>query len=201
MNAESYWDLIFADVERYVEYGGFPHFRHNFSGKIRILLSALLANNQCIAFTVWLRILQSAFYPPPLLFGLTSDNYKTKSASKPLRILAYFMHRKLRRKFGLEISPHTQIGPGLYLGHGIGLIINCTAKIGSRCSFSQFTTIGSVRRKAAEIGNDVYIGPNVCIVENVKIGNHVKIGAGTVVINDIPDNSTSVGNPNRIIQR
>lgn len=93
----------------------------------------------------------------------------------------------------------TKIGEGLYIGHGIGIIINGKTNIGHHCNISQFLTIGSNKGTPAVIGDNVYIGPSVCIVEDVKIGNNVKIGAGTVVVKDIPDNCTSVGNPNRII--
>lgn len=72
-------------------------------------------------------------------------------------------------------------------------------KIGKNCNISQFLTIGSNKGTPATIGDNVYIGPGVCIVEDVKIGNNVKIGAGTVVVHDVPDNATTVGNPNRII--
>lgn len=109
------------------------------------------------------------------------------------------MFRRISNKFGLQIPPSTQIGPGLYIGHGIGIIINGKTTIGKNCNISQFLTIGSNKGTPATIGDNVYIGPHVCIVEDVKIGNNVKIGAGTVVINDVPDGATTVGNPNRII--
>lgn len=85
--------------------------------------------------------------------------------------------------------------------HLQGIVVNPTAIIGDNCTLHQCTTIGASKGKAASIGNNVWIGPNVCIVEDVKIGDNVTVGAGTVVINDIPNNSTSVGNPNRIIER
>ena len=66
-------------------------------------------------------------------------------------------------------------------------------------NLSQFTTIGSNEGKAAHIGNNVYIGPSVCIVENVKIGNNTTIGAGSVVTKDIPNNATAVGNYAKVI--
>lgn len=69
------------------------------------------------------------------------------------------------------------------------------------CNLSHFITIGSNKGTPANIGDNVFIWPWVSIVEDVTVENNVKIGPGTVVINDIPDNSTSVGNTNRIISK
>ena len=67
-------------------------------------------------------------------------------------------------------------------------------------NLSQFTTIGANKgREAAEIGDNVYIGPNVCIIENVKIGDNVTIGAGSVVTKDIPENATAAGNYAKVL--
>ncbi len=72
--------------------------------------------------------------------------------------------------------------------------------IGNNVNLSQFTTIGANGgRQAAEIGDNVYIGPNVCIIEHVKIGNNATIGAGSVVTKDIPENATAVGNYAKVI--
>lgn len=149
-------------------------------GDILLFIKALTARNHILSWLYWFRYLQ---------FGTNAL----------FRLLAKFMFSKLTRKYGIQIPPETNIGPGFYIGHGIGIVINPTAKIGKNCNISQFTTIGSNKWKAATIGDNVYIGPGVCIVEDVKIGNNVKIGAGTIVVHDVPDNATTVGNPNRII--
>ena len=103
------------------------------------------------------------------------------------------------KKYGLQISPNTRIGYGLYIGHGFGTIVNPTAVIGNNVNLSQFSTIGSNKNKAAVIGNNVYIGPSVCIVENVSIGSNASIGAGSVVVKDVPKNSTVAGVPAKVI--
>ena len=91
------------------------------------------------------------------------------------------------------------VGYGLYIGHNGPVVVNPTAVIGNNVNLSQFVTIGSNEEHAAIIGDNTYIGPNVCIVEDVKIGNNVTIGAGSVVTKDIPDNATAVGNYAKVI--
>src|SRR5690606_5717855 len=123
----------------------------------------------------------------------------SKSSNRFVRAFAELMHFRLSRKYGIQIPINTDIGYGLYIGHGMALVLNPTAKIGNNCNMGQFTTIGSNHGQAATIGDNVYIGPGVCIVEDVKIGNNVTIGAGAVVIKDIPDNCTVAGVPAKII--
>lgn len=145
-----------------------------------VIFEIITAHNFRFAFTFWLRIASC-------------------SKNRIIRLVAKIKYRRFSRKYGLQIPVGTKIGKGLYIGHGIGIIINGKTKIGKNCNISQFLTIGSNKGTPATIGDNVYIGPNVCIVEDVKIGNNVKIGAGSVVINDVPDNATTVGNPNRIV--
>lgn len=174
------WDLILSDAKRWKEknecmkiVGG---------GRIRLIINALFVINQSLAYLFWFRVLSSK----PNFF---------------LYCIAKYKYRSISKHYGLQISPQTKIGRGLYIFHGIGIIINRNAVIGENCSISQFTTIGGWNGKAATIGNNVYIGPGVSTVGGVKIGNDVKIGAGTIVVNDVPDGATTVGNPNRIISK
>ena len=81
----------------------------------------------------------------------------------------------------------------------VEISISPTAKIGNNVNLSQFTTIGSNHNKAATIGDNTYIGPNACIIEDVTIGSNVTIGAGSVVTKDIPDNATACGNYAKVI--
>lgn len=100
----------------------------------------------------------------------------------------------------LDIPTSTQIGYGLYIGHGQSIVINKSARIGNNVNLSQFTTIGSNHEKAAFIADNVYIGPNVCIVEDAKINENTIIGAGSVVIKDIPSNTIAAGVPAKTIK-
>ena len=87
------------------------------------------------------------------------------------------------------------IGYGLYIGHGVGIVINSGTKIGNNVNISQFLSIGTNHDTPAVIGDNVYIGPNVSIVEDVIIGNNSIVGAGSVVVHDVQENSTVVGCP------
>lgn len=105
----------------------------------------------------------------------------------------------IRNKQLIQISRHTKIGYGLYISHGGPVVVNPTTIIGNNCNLSQFVTIGSNEAKAAVIGDNVYIGPNCCIVEDVEIENNVTIGAGSVVTKNLPENSTCAGNYAKVL--
>lgn len=80
-------------------------------------------------------------------------------------------------------------------------MINPKAKIGNNVSISQFTSIGTSKGNAATIGDCTYIGPNVSVVGDVVIGRCSTIGAGSVVVKNIPDSSTAVGNPAKVVNQ
>ena len=105
----------------------------------------------------------------------------------------------IRNKQLIQISRHTKIGYGLYISHGGPVVVNPTTIIGNNCNLSKFVTVGSNEAKAAVIGDNVYIGPNCCIVEDVEIGNNVTIGAGSVVTKNLPENSTCAGNYAKVL--
>ncbi len=112
-----------------------------------------------------------------------------------LWLYAKWRHRRLMFKYGLMIASSTKIGYGFFIGHPQGVIINHTAVIGNNVNISQFLTIGANEVRAAVIGDNVYIGPQVCLVENVHIGSNATIGAGAVVTKDVKENAVVAGNP------
>lgn len=122
-----------------------------------------------------------------------------RSQNVLIRAMARLMHRMLSVRYQIQLPKETQVGPGLYLGHATGVIVNSTATIGANCNLSPFTVIGSNQGQAATIGDCVYIGPHVSIVEDITIGDGSIIGAGSVVIRDVPRNSVVVGNPGRVL--
>ena len=116
-----------------------------------------------------------------------------------------FYHLMVEWFLGIELPRKTKAGKGLIIYHGQALVINQGVHLGDYCILRNSTTIGHKLLKdgtlsgCPKIGNYVDIGANVCIIGEITIGNNVKIGAGTVVIKNVPDNCTVVGNPARII--
>lgn len=107
--------------------------------------------------------------------------------------ISWMLHKNL------QISYKSKIGYGLYIGHHGPVVVSPWTTIGDNCNLSQFVSIGTNRNKGAVIGDNVYIGPNVCVVEDVKIGDNATIGAGSVVTKDIPENATAAGNYAKVI--
>lgn len=112
--------------------------------------------------------------------------------------------RHYQIKYGFQIYPETEIGPGFYLGHWGSLVINPKVKIGKNCNIAQGVTIAQANRGknegVPEIGNEVWIGPNAVLVGNIKIGNNVLIAPNSYVNFDVPENSVVFGNPGTITQ-
>lgn len=106
-------------------------------------------------------------------------------------------------KFGISISYRTQIGPGLYIGHFGGIVINQKTIIGQNCNISHQVTVGVANRGPHKgvptFGDNIYIGPGAKVFGDIKIGNNVAIGANCVVTKDVPDYSVVVGVPGKVI--
>ena len=92
-----------------------------------------------------------------------------------------------------------RIGYGFYIGHSTSMVINADTIIGNNVNLSPFLSIGSNHKSPAVIGDNVYVGPHVCLVEHVRIGNNATIGAGAVVTKDVPENATVAGVPAKVL--
>ena len=115
-------------------------------------------------------------------------------------LFPYFRWRlgMLGKQLGISFSRNVKLGHSFKIVHAIGIVVNATTVIGNNSTIHQFTTIGSDKVNAAVIGDNVYLGPNVCLVEHVHIGSNAKIGAGAVVVNNIPVGVTAVGVPAKV---
>src|SRR6185437_14926253 len=105
---------------------------------------------------------------------------------------------------GIEIHPGATIGRRFFIDHGMGVVIGETAEIGDDVLLYQGVTLGGTGNEQGKrhptIGDNVVIGTGAKVLGSIRIGNHVKIGAGSVVVHPVPDYSTVVGIPGRIVR-
>lgn len=106
-------------------------------------------------------------------------------------------------RFGISLPDETDIGPGFYIGHWGGIVINARAIIGKNFNLSQGVTIGQTNRGQRKgtpvIGDNVYVGPGAKIIGRISIGNDAAIGANAVVTKDVPPRGVAVGIPAQVI--
>jgi serine O-acetyltransferase len=100
---------------------------------------------------------------------------------------------------GVEIHPAARVGRGLFIDHGAGVVIGETAEVGDDVTIYQGVTLGGTGfargKRHPTVGNEVMIGAGSALLGPIEIGDRCKIGANSVVIHDVPPNSTVVGNP------
>lgn len=105
---------------------------------------------------------------------------------------------------GIEIHPGAQIGKGLFIDHGCAVVIGETTIIGDNCTIYQGATLGGtgkdVGKRHPTLGNNVMIGAGAKVLGPITIGDNSKVAAGAVVLKDIPENSTAVGVPARVVR-
>ncbi len=107
---------------------------------------------------------------------------------------------------GIEIHPGADIGSGLFIDHGAGVVIGETAQIGDNCVLFHNVTLGGTGKHTGKrhptLGNNVFVGTGATILGPVIIGSNVRIGANTFIyMVDVPDNCTVVGTPAVIVRR
>lgn len=106
---------------------------------------------------------------------------------------------------GIEIHPAAQIGPGLFIDHGMGVVIGETAQVGRGCTIYQGVTLGGTSlshgKRHPTLGDNVTVGVNAAVLGAITVGNNAKVGGGSVVVKDVPPNSTVVGVPARVVMQ
>lgn len=118
--------------------------------------------------------------------------------------LARLLSQRAARKTGIEIHPGAQIGKGLFIDHGCGVVIGETTVIGDNCTLYQGVTLGGTGKEQGKrhptLGNNVMVSAGAKVIGSFKIGDNCKIGAGSVVLREVPQGSTVVGVPGRVVR-
>ena len=122
---------------------------------------------------------------------------------KDLRLLARLLSQITRFWTGVEIHPGARLGRRVFIDHGLGVVIGETASVGNDVTLYQGVTLGGtgkdVGKRHPTLLNGVFVGNNANILGNITIGENSRVGAGSVVVRDVPPDSTVVGVPAHIV--
>jgi len=129
--------------------------------------------------------------------------HRLYNAGVPL--LPRFISQVSRFLTGIEIHPGAVIGRRFFIDHGMGVVIGETAEIGDDVLLYQGVTLGGTGNEQGKrhptLGDHVVVGTGAKVLGSIRIGNYVKIGAGSVVVRSVPDHSTVVGIPGRVVRQ
>ncbi len=113
--------------------------------------------------------------------------------------------QRIANKTGIEIHPGAVIGKRLFIDHGHGVVIGETSEIGDDVTIYQGVTLGGTGKERGKrhptIGNNVMIGAGAKLLGSFKVGDNSRIAAGSVVLSEVPENSTAIGSPARVVKQ
>lgn len=140
----------------------------------------------------------------PGLHAIVAHRYAHFFYKHHLYLIARIISQFSRFFTGIEIHPGAKIGKGLFIDHGMGIVIGETAEIGDNCTIYQNVTLGGTGKDKGKrhptIGNNVLIGCGAKVLGPFKVGDNAKIAANAVVLYEVPENSTAVGVPARVVR-
>jgi serine O-acetyltransferase len=118
--------------------------------------------------------------------------------------IALLWHRRLQVRHGCYLDFSTKVGPGLYLGHLLCIVVNSRSVIGKNCTLSHGVTLGQTNARSKQpgcpvIGDSVYLGCGSAIIGGITIGDHAAVGPNSVVVSDLPAMAVASGIPAQII--
>jgi serine O-acetyltransferase len=139
----------------------------------------------------------------PGLHALWAHRIQHRLWCRNLKLPARILSQITRFWTGIEIHPAAQIGRRLFIDHGIGVVIGETAIVGDDVTLYQSVTLGGTGKSGGKrhptLRNGVFVGNNANILGNIIIGERARVGAGSVVLRDVPPDSTVVGVPAHIV--
>jgi serine O-acetyltransferase len=147
-------------------------------------------------------------YIEPLLYfkgfhALVTYRFAHELLKQGRRDFALYLQSQSSRIFAVDINPAARIGIGIMLDHGTGIVIGETATVGDNCSLLQGVTLGGTGKETGDrhpkIGHSVLIGAGAKVLGNIRVGHCSKVAAGSVVLKEVPPQTTVAGVPARVI--
>ena len=144
-------------------------------------------------------------YPGFQALSLHRLSHRLWCSRLPLRLVARVLSQLGRNLTGVEIHPGARIGHGVFIDHGMGVVIGETAEVGDRCLLYQGVTLGGTGKDHGKrhptLANNVVIGAGAKVLGAIEVGANTRIGAGSVVVRDVEADCTVVGIPGRVIHQ
>lgn len=118
-------------------------------------------------------------------------------------LLPRFLAHLVRFVTGIEIHPGATLGAGLFIDHGMGVVVGETAEVGENCTIYHGVTLGGTSlqrtKRHPTLGNEVVVGSGAAVLGAISVGDGARIGANSVVVKDVPAHATVVGIPGRVV--
>ncbi|MBQ2665446.1 serine O-acetyltransferase [Methanobrevibacter sp.] len=151
-----------------------------------------------------LRSTVEVFFCYPGFYAILFHRFNHYCWTHSLKFIARFTSTISRFLTGIEIHPGAQLGQGVFIDHGMGIVIGETTIVGDDVLIYQGVILGGTTtnkgKRHPTIGKGVIIGAGAKVMGNITIGDYAKIGTGAVVLKDVPSESTCVGVPGRIVK-
>jgi serine O-acetyltransferase len=168
-------------------------------GKMREDINAVLRDDPAAKNGLQVALLYSG------LHAIWAYRLSHKLHGLGLTFLARALSQTARWTTGVEIHPAAQIGRRFFIDHGMGVIIGETAIIGDDVLLYQGVTLGGTGNESGKrhptLGDKVVVGAGAKVLGNINIGSHTRIGANSVVLHSVPEHSTVVGIPGKVVRR
>lgn len=149
------------------------------------------------------RNLPEALFCYPGLHALIMHRLAHALWKKGLVFIPRLISQVSRFFTGIEIHPGAKIGEGVFIDHGMGVVIGETAEIGDNVTIYQGVTLGGTGKEKGKrhptIGNNVVVGTGAKVLGPIEVGDYARIGAGSVVLHNVPSHTTVVGVPGRVV--
>lgn len=145
-----------------------------------------------------------AIFLYPSIRAIIAHSFAHKQYKKGRITFARWISQRARNKTGIEIHPGATLGYNIFMDHGMGIVIGETAVIGNDVTIYHGVTLGGTgnekdAKRHPTVEDDVLIGAGATVLGNITLGKGCRIGAGALVLDDVPPNTTAVGMPVRII--
>jgi serine O-acetyltransferase len=144
-------------------------------------------------------------YPGFQAITLHRLSHRLWRSRMPLKLAARLLSQLGRSITGVEIHPGATIGRGVFIDHGMGVVIGETAEVGDRCLLYQGVTLGGTGKDHGKrhptLASNVVVGAGAKVLGAIQVGTNTRIGAGSVVVRDVENDCTVVGIPGRVIHQ